>query len=77
MSFKVRVLFTQWKQGELVSGFRKHAARYLVPFAFKELDLWLATGHSHSRRWISVSTQLQEASRSAFRRRHFELVRLG
>lgn len=40
MSFKVRVLFTQWKQGELVSGFRKHATRYLVPFAFKEeLDM--------------------------------------
>ena len=39
VSFKVRVLFTQWKQGELVSGFRKHAKRYLVPFTFKkELD---------------------------------------
>ena len=39
MNFKVRVLFTQWKQGELVSGFRKHAKRYLVPFTFKkELD---------------------------------------
>ena len=36
VSFNVRVLFMQWKQGEPMSGFRKHATRYLVPFTFKK-----------------------------------------